>query len=352
MPLYSTWRDRLVQAAAATLPRVPIATTIAPPEARDDAVATYELMLAYYLNVGLYDEINAELVRKGEKPEAIRGLRNPANRLVEFYATHLWDGPLEEAFVFKKEVPKELSVVIRDLWRDSNWQVKKTTAIRWAAIYGDLFLRVGQLETSGRPMLQMIDSRLVTDFRADTRGYLTFFRTDEQRLRPDGITTYVRTEIWDKELQMGFVFETDRYYEDWNEIDDRWLVTEIFLEDFGINFLPIVWSPFRDIGENRGIGSYTLLKDKIDEVNRSSTRLHQILFRYNRAFWALQGGSGIDQLPIPPPTLPGLENRDLDDDDWVGVGAGTLTSLVPNLNYKDYLDTVASQLEEIQRDAG
>jgi hypothetical protein len=127
------------------------------------------------------------------------------------------------------------------------------------------------------------------------------------------------------------------------------------LTEFGIDFVPVVWQPFRNIGDERGCGAFTLALDKIDEANRQATRLHQMLFRYNRPLWtAAANAMDAQGRPLPPPRLATAEQDgqlEISDDTVLRLpGLTTLQSLVPPLNYEAALKVLDAQLAEVQRD--
>jgi hypothetical protein len=354
------WRTTFVQALRDTSATHAYPLDIEPAQALEDANLSYELAMAYYLNTSLYQHLRSELVRQGAKQEDIYGLYNPFYRVVEFHATHTWTGDLAQAFPWAKGTNPDLQFCVERLWEWSNWTVKKQVATRYCPIFGDLFLKVAHLDpkrktTNRRVFLQPLDARLVVDFDTDERGYLTFFRTDDQRFRRDG-STYYRIELWEKDKQLLRIFELDHPIapDELDAFDEEVpLVKEPFEKLTGDDYVPIVHVPFKDIGELRGIGPCHLLKDKIDETNRMATRLHQILFRWNGPMWAHVGPSGSNANPLPPPSATGLTGDDeyLTDDDWVHVGEGDLKSLVPDLHYDEALRILNDQLAEIQRDA-
>jgi hypothetical protein len=221
-----------------------------------------------------------------------------------------------------------------------------------------MFIKVATKENligeTARVFLQNIEPQYVTDFDADERGYLTYVRIDIPRQRRDGDKTvkYTYTEVWTKED-----------YRLWEHDKEASTATDQLgrpkeqkpLSDFGIDFVPIVWQAFRNIGDLRGMAAITPAIDKIDEANRQATRLHQMLFRYNRALWALAANAQDAQgRPLPPPRL-GDSSADntieMDDDTIVRLpGMSTLSSLVPALNYEGALSIIDAQMSEIQRD--
>src|SRR6266576_1525688 len=57
----------------------------------------YRILRVYYLNNSLYDMIADVLRRQSVWHEGMKGIRNPAYRVVEFHAGHLWPGTLPAA---------------------------------------------------------------------------------------------------------------------------------------------------------------------------------------------------------------------------------------------------------------
>jgi hypothetical protein len=317
----------------------------------------YNMLRAYYLNNGVYEVLDTLLTGLGVKRQELRPLRNPAFRVVEFYAAKLWPGTLPAALPIVTKNPRIIDP-IQQVWTWSNWGSEKQAAARWFACYGDMFIKVSTRENligePSRVFLQNIEPQFVTDFDADERGYLTYVRIDIPRQRRDGDKTinYLHTEVWTKED-----------YRLWEHNKEATTPTEQLgppkeqkpLSDFGIDFVPIVWQAFRNIGDQRGMAAITPAIDKIDEANRQATRLHQMLFRYNRALWALAANAQDAQgRPLPPPRL-GDSSADntleMDDDTIVRLpGMSTLSSLVPALNYESALSVIDAQMSEIQRD--
>lgn len=57
----------------------------------------YHLLMAYYESNGLYDDLSRNLFNVGQISPAMKSLRNPAYRIVEFYASKVWPGTLPSA---------------------------------------------------------------------------------------------------------------------------------------------------------------------------------------------------------------------------------------------------------------
>jgi hypothetical protein len=323
----------------------------------------YELLLAYYLNNGLYDDTAVYLYDSGIRREALKGLRNPAYRVVEYYAAHLWPGALPAALPIVTE-NERIIPAIEQVWQWSNWGAMKQQAARWLAIFGDLFIKVAQRQGTrpgeGRVYLQLLDPRHVTEFDLDERGYIVYIRIDVPQTRRDGekVKRYTLTEVWDKEAGLFRRWEHDRGADE--ELDRLGRATEeIPLAKFGIDFIPIVYTRLRQIGDERGVGAYTLQLDKIDEGNRIATRLHQMLFRNNAVTWALQANAmDPSGRPLPAPRV-GNQSGDGRDGDTVQLGEdrllrlpgqSSITPLVPPINYEAALSILNAHMMELEHD--
>ena len=175
----------------------------------------YRLLYAYYLNNGLYEDLQLMLSNEGVWKEALRGLRNPANRVVEFHVSHLWPGQLPEALPLKADNQRIIEPV-HQLWQWSNWSAQKQVGARRFGNFGDLFIKVVQKNNAaGQPVsvyLQLLDPQYVSDFDKDERGFVTYIRVDVPRTRrtEDDIETYTHTEVWDKAGQSYRVWEHDK----------------------------------------------------------------------------------------------------------------------------------------------
>jgi hypothetical protein len=324
----------------------------------------YGFLRSYYLSNGLYDDLRNTFTALGLPMEALKPIRNPSYRVVEFYAAKLWPGPLPAALPIVTENGDTLIEAIEQLWEWSNWGSEKQAAARSFAMYGDMFLKVATrsdtLNTISRVYMQNIEPQSVTDFDADERGYLTYIRIDvpQTRRKANGkVEAYTLTEIWRKDTQEFKRWEHDKGLD--ADIERLQAPTEERpFSYFGIDFVPIVWQPFRNVGDERGMAAITPAIDKIDEANRQATKLNQMLFRYNRPTWvAMANGMDSTGRPLPPPRLGGSDGSTITtstdsetDDVWRLPGMNTLEALVPNINYDAALAILNAQMTEISRD--
>lgn len=322
----------------------------------------YDYLRAYYLSNGLYDILREHFKTIGYTDQDVKPLRNPAYRVVEFYAAKLWPGSIDTGIPLVGNA--RLIDAINQVWLMSNWGTEKQAVARSFPMYGDLFLKVAtRSDATGavnRVYLQSLEPQTVTDFDADERSYLTYIRIDTpqtERNAKGEIKPYTLTEVWDK---------TEQSFRRWkhtkgagtalDELGEP--VERRMMAEYGIDFVPVVWQPFRHIGDKRGMAAITPAIDKIDEVNRQTTRLHQMLFRYNKPLWAASaGGNDATGRPLPPPRLAGADGTTLattsdpNSDDIVRLpGNSTLSPLVPGIDYAGALGVISDQMADIRQD--
>lgn len=314
----------------------------------------YKILYAYYATNGLYDFLNNQLQATKVSGQSLKPIRNPAWRVVEFYASKLFPGKLPEALPIEAD-NQAIIQPIQQVWIWSNFSSLKQRLARWFSIYGDLFIKA---TTKGEPVtavyLTLIKPENVTEMELDERGFLNYIKIDVPEYDEEQELT-VHTEEWNKETQVMSVWVHKLGLDKKVEELGTPTLSRTFQETHGENYIPIVYQPFRDDGSGRANGAYSAQLDKIDEANRQATRLAQILFRYNRAIWAATN-SGLDSSgrPLPPVSFDGLlEDTILNvgDDDILSLpGSADLKPLVPPINFGAALDVLESQMKELEKD--
>jgi len=300
----------------------------------------YERLDSYYQNNGLYESLQATMYYSNLYIEALKPLRNPVNRSVEFYVSKIC--PSKVNIISDNEAVKE---AINQFYKWSNFGSVIQVSKRQLSLYGDLFLKV---VSTDKVYFEVINPKYVTDFETDNRGYLTEIRIDipveiEEK-------QYTHTEYWTKD-----------YYSIWEhqqgisaKLENLGTPDDFsFLAELGIDFIPIVHIKFKDVGNKRGVGCVTHAIEKIDEANREATRLNQLLFRYNKPVFTVQANStDKDGRPIPAPKIKSNEdNIELKENSILYLpGNSSLQSLIPNINYADALSILNSMLDEIEKD--
>lgn len=321
----------------------------------------YELFETYYGNNGLYGPAARQRFEVDTWRPDMAALRTPVHRVVEFYASHIWPGALPAALPIVT-ANERIIPAIQQVWTWSHWGAQKTLAARWAAMHGDLFIKVASHPDTGRPYFQLIEPQLVTDFHEDERGFLTFIRIDTPRKFPDG-GAYTVTEVWGKDANNpdeAGLMQIWQHSQDFTAKLDTLgsPLQTVPISDFGIGFIPIVHAKFRDIGRARGVNCFQHALDKIDNANLAATRLDQQVFRHNGVTWALEANSvDADGKPMPPPRIGNIGAGESSDEVTVGEermvripGQATLRPLVPNINYDAPLKILDAHMAEIEKD--
>lgn len=334
--------------------------------------AIADILWWYYLNNGMYDELRLAGMFLGEP--RLKGLRNPAQRVVKFYADTIWPGALPKALPLETQ-NRKIEEPLQQLWKWSNWQARKQIFVRWTAVLGEAYIKVAQPEGKPRIYLQLLRPEYVTERDDDEQGNIIYIRIDVPQNRREGdddVDFYTYTEVWSKEEGTCRIWEHDGGPE--TEIERLGAPKQTYdlQQTWGIDFIPIARGVHLDIGEQRGVGAYLLQLDKIDEANRQATRLHSLLFRHNDVTWALEAnmmdGNG---RPLAPPRISGQpkpavdrvasllgqetadtgETVELAGEKFVRLpGMARLTSLVPNLNYDAALSVLDAHVHELEKD--
>jgi hypothetical protein len=304
-------------------------------------IAFYSQLDAYYNQNGLYNPQIGSDYYLGVWDEAMKPLRDCAHRVVEFYVSKLEPGtslPIVSA-------NDKIIDPIKQIWQWSNFFAKKSLIVRQFALYGDLFIKTSVSAFKDSVHQQYFPPRYVMAYDEDEMGNLTYIRLDI----PDDDKTH--TEIWTLEGYTTYLHKRGQYEEDERYLGDP--VSQDTLKSLGIDFIPFAHASFIDVGEDWGIGCFAHALDKIDEANRMATRLHEMLFRYNKALWVAQANANDSQgKPLPPPKVTGGSNTlTIEDDTILSLpGTSTLSALVPDIHYADALAILQDMMHEIERD--
>jgi len=321
--------------------------------------AIADVLWWYYLNNGMYDELRMAGMFLDEP--RLKGLRNPAQRVVKFYADTIWPGTLPGALPLDT-ANRKIVAPLQQLWKWSNWQARKQVLVRWTAVLGEAYIKVAQPAGKQRIFLQLLRPEYITERDDDERGNIIYIRIDvpqSRRLNDDDTEFYTYTEVWSKEDGLCRIWEHDGGPDTEIERLGTPQKTYDMMEQWGIDFIPIARAVHLDIGEDRGVGAFLLQLDKIDEANRQATRLHSLLFRHNDVTWALEANmmDAATGRPLPPPRIAGVaegegnETVELGGEKFVRLpGMARLASLVPNINYEAALSVLEAMMAEIEKD--
>jgi hypothetical protein len=262
---------------------------------------------------------------------SVENLRNPVHRIVEFYATTMLSGPLEEVLPLKVEIADEeggeaktggdraeaLKARILKVWDWSSMGQQKQVAKRFLAKHGQVFGKVVKPEGKNHCYEQWVRASYVTDYEADERGNVVYARIDVPKVRvgENGLSRKVWvTEIWrkgktgeDGEKQPGYALfaETKRTTHDSVPTERRVRnapgakTVELGSDEgYRFDFVPLVVVNAADTGEKRPRPVYAHGLHLIAWVCREATRLSDLMFRFNKAFKVIFG-AGVDEYGRP-----------------------------------------------------
>jgi hypothetical protein len=312
--------------------------------------AQLDLMDEYYSNNSLYESTRLLKHYLAVWNEDIRPLRSPVNRSVEFFVSKIAIG--EPAIASKGAGVVDAVTKVME-W--SNFQIQKPLQVRTMSKFGDLFRKV--VSENGKVWHEIVDTKEVTAFSEDVRGFLTTIRIDTPWEHGKTRTEYWTVEgnvpymaVWIHSLGEHFSIEQIQ-----DALDPEQYVP---LAKMGIDFIPFVRSTFRNNGTDKwGMNCVEHSLVKVDEANRQATRLHQTLFRYNKPLWGVFANQVLpDGSPVAPPKFKQGTNTDKteaelrDNSVLYFPGMSTIESLIPQIDYTAALAILNSQERELEKD--
>ncbi len=324
----------------------------------------YQQLKSYAGNNGLYDFINNELQATRISFKDIRSLKNPANRVVEFYAALLWPGHDLDVSMPILAANEAILEPIEAIQKWSNFAINKQMAARQFATLGDMFIKCNtKLDRDGNVTAvfqSFLDPTYVSEIETDERGFLTYLRMDIPQYEEDVLgqeKESVHTEVWDKASQTWRIWMHTEGLD--KEIDKLGPPNRSgnFEESFGGDFIPIVYQEFRKDGNGRCSGAFVPALDKIDEINAKATRLAQLLFRHGKADKVLKSAiTDANGRPIPPPKTNSLTDSIGEivtiqgEKFWKLPSGWELDHLIAQIDYASHLQAIQGDVDELQQD--
>lgn len=338
----------------------------------------YAIQWAHYEG-SLYDDINSWLeALKNDKAlyEFVRHIYSPANRLGEFWATHIFGGALDPdagtGFPTRSAIPileasDAMRKAIAGLWKDSNWQVHKETIGRFGSVMGDVGITVVDDPRREMVKLEVVDPRHIFDIDEDRfgncRGYIL------KRLVPDPeydgpvwgdsveIPEVEYTEICSRRGDL-IVYETfrDGIPYDWanRDLNGRDSRSSEWTEDYG--FVPFVRIQHKDIGVGYGMSEFSpALLSKLYELDDQASKFGDYVRRAVDSPWLF---SGVD-MPEENPNPRGPRRKTQDSSQEARLKMPTLyatdpnaraQALIANLDLPAVLENIRSILRVIEQE--
>lgn len=302
------------------------------------------LIEEYYENNLLYEEEASRAYWFDEWFEAMKPLRTPVNRSVDFFSAKLLMGT-------PKITAKTATVenAVRSFLKWSNFDGNKRAMLRKFGIQGNLFIKINISDDRNKVFEDVIDGKTVTDFQTDTRGFLTEIRIDvplennqthtEFWIQNHGFDGYVA--VWVHRMGANAKLETLGTPQ-----------TFMFLSELGTDFIPIVFAKFKDTGKKWGVSCVDHALTKIDEVNREITNLAERMFQ-NKAFWIVETGRDNDGIAVPPPDFPTISEQDakkLGNMVVIKVPGANAKLSIPDYAWTEFLAIIKDSMNELEQD--
>ncbi len=226
----------------------------------------------------------------------IRAIYNPSYRLAEFWKTHLLGGRLDPLAGDGKQTPSALPIetkieklrpVIAEVWKNSNWQIRKDILSMWGASLGDVGIKIIDDTVREKTYLKLVHPGTIKSAELDPFGNVKGYELEEYRPDPRpkaGKKSRVRYGERASRDGDNVVYETfldGRPYA-WN--DDgivKWA------EPYG--FVPMVMVQHNNVGLDFGWSEIYPELSKFREVDDLASKLSDQIRKMVDAPWLLAG---------------------------------------------------------------
>lgn len=309
-----------------------------------NTVEKYDLLKQYYDNNNLYDDLEYFAALNGSYLEHMKPIKNPAHRSCDFFGSKLMPGKSIQVNTKNQSVKD----AILQFHKWSNLDNIKNVLSRNFALYGDVFLKV--VSSNDKVWLESIDPKYVKSFDADKRGNLTSIRIDIPQIDENG-QSYTYVEYWNKQDGYMAIWESRFPNDRLDSLGEPKYYATLY-ELSNDNFIPIVHAKFADSGELRGKACFEHCISKIDELNRQSTRLHEIIFRNNQdTFVASNTLTDKNGKPVINSLSENNKEIELKENGILMLPSGySISTLAHSANYDSHLAVIQNQIIECEKD--
>lgn len=247
---------------------------------------------AYYNNT-VYDTLSTtagQLKARGELYRFIRGVRNPAARLVDMYTAKIYGGTLDIETADTGAIPlscdPKLAQAIIALWKASNWGTNKGLYVERGAMLGDTFILLVNDADTQKICMELVDPVKVREIKKDYQGNFTrvVLEYDVVEDTTAQMERYRYKKIID--LETIATFKNDKPYD-----YERGLYAEIgskWTNPYG--FVPIAQAQHHNRGLDSGACAFQTSIQKIDELNTNAALLNDQIKKAIQTNWAVFGG--------------------------------------------------------------
>jgi hypothetical protein len=320
---------------------------------------------------------------------AVRNLRCPVDRIVEFAAAHIYGGGWDADAGDGKDVPSAAPIVgdavtpamragIARVWRDSLWPLNVECWVRNGALYGDSPAKVVLDRDAGKVLFEVIHPKTVKwaafDRMGHVQGYAIERVVDDPRRdrRPDPTrptSSAPKRVIYEERCYRGegeeVAWETflvdggDARPWDWTRgADEQADGVPAWTAPYG--FVPMVWTRHVDAGLGFGLAEWHTAWQKIADADDQASKLNDQIRKVVDPKWLFTGmkaptrdANGRSRLEIGPNrrslALDDETERDAEGALYARDATAKAQALVADLPIDEALENLNALVEEIER---
>lgn len=287
----------------------------------------------------------------------IRSLYNPANRIGNFYAAHLWGGPLSATAAMEWAIPiatesEELRASVAHLWKQSNFASLKDVITLRGSIEGDIVARVNDNVKKEVVTLERLDPGTVVALALDSLGNCKGYTIEEARPDPSNkarTVTYTEEVSRDGDYVKYATFLNNKPYAWAEDQPAEWEVP--------YGFVPLVHWAHSNVGLDFGWSELHPMRSKVMECDDLATMISDQIRKAVNPLWLMKGmkattltttgaqrdeTGGADSRPAP--------GREELKAIWDVPKDADAKAMLANLNLKDALQHLDGLLKELERD--
>lgn len=303
------------------------------------------LATQYVQRNNLYAEWNEEDGQKTTiKSIRIKPLFNPTFRLVEFYVSHVFRGPLDLENAETGAAPllgatAELRAAVIKVWKWSNWSVTLSAWVRLSAMKGDAVIRIVDDQRREKVYLEVRDPGDVCEVTFDEFRHVKYILFQWDAIDPDTEQSYTYGLAIDKQTFATFKDGEPFAYPE-NVIDGAPVAK--WPNEYG--FVPVVMTQHINIGEDFGLAAIAPALPKVNDVNDLASHLGRQERKAIEPQWFLAG--------INLKTRSGEDSTLKRGDNvwWTPNAEATANALVEQIDIQGVIADLTLRLEEIARD--
>jgi hypothetical protein len=252
----------------------------------------YTTNAAYYNNT-VYDTLSTtagQLKARGELYRFIRGVRNPAARLVDMYTAKIYGGTLDIETADTGAIPlscdPKLAQAIIALWKASNWGTNKGLYVERGAMLGDTFILLVNDADTQKICMELIDPVKVREIKKDYQGNFTrvVLEYDVVEDTTQQMERYRYKKIID--LETIATFKNDKPYDYERGVYAVGMGSK-WANPYG--FVPIAQAQHHNRGLDSGACAFQTSIQKIDELNTNAALLNDQIKKAIQTNWAVAG---------------------------------------------------------------